>query len=124
MHESSFVLRLLRRIEQEGRAAGAVRISAVRVRVGECAGVSAGPLLRAFEQLARGTMAQGALLRIERAALESLCETCGCRFRVIGFRFECPACGGRRTRVVGGEEIVLESLTVVTECDMSLTWIH
>jgi hydrogenase nickel incorporation protein HypA/HybF len=124
MHESRLIVRLIQRIEQEGRAAGAVRVAAVRLRIGECAGVEPGRLLSTFELEARGTLAQGAMVRIERVALESLCESCGGRFRVEGFHFECPGCGSRRTRVVAGEEFVLESITLVTECDPSLTRAH
>jgi hydrogenase nickel incorporation protein HypA/HybF len=124
MRETSLVSQLLLRVEQEGRAAGAVRVAAVRLRIGECAGVEPGRLLSAFDALARGTIACGATVRIERVALESRCESCGGRFRVVRFRFECPSCGSRRTRVVAGEEVVLESVTVVTECDPSLTRTH
>jgi hydrogenase nickel incorporation protein HypA/HybF len=124
MHEARLILRLLRRIEQEGRAAGAVRVSAVRVRIGECAGVEPRRLLVAFETQARGTLAHGAMLTIERVALEARCEDCGSHFRVMGFCFQCPACGSPRTRVVAGEEFVLESVTVVTEGDPSSCQFH
>jgi hydrogenase nickel incorporation protein HypA/HybF len=122
--ELSLILRLLRRVEQETRAAGAVRVSAVRVRVGECAGVEGRRLVAVFERLTRGTVAQGARLTIERAALESNCDACGRRFPIVRFRFECPGCGSRRTRVVAGEEFILESVTVVTECDPCVAWLH
>jgi hydrogenase nickel incorporation protein HypA/HybF len=124
MRESSLITRLLLRVEQEGRAAGAVRVTSVCLRIGECAGVEPVRLMETFQTLARGTIAQGAALRIERISLESRCESCGGRFRVVRFHFECPFCGSRRTRVVAGEEFVLESVTVVTECDPSLTWTH
>jgi hydrogenase nickel incorporation protein HypA/HybF len=124
MRELSLIARLLRRIEQEGRAAGAVRVSAVRLRVGACSGVEPGGLIRAFDRLAWGTLAQGARLEIERVAVVAECHGCGSRFQVECYCFQCPSCGSRRTQVVAGGEVVLESLTIVTECDASLTWVH
>ena len=121
---ASLILNLIRRVEAESRAAGAVRVSAVRLKVGECAGVETRRLLTTFERLSRGTLVQGAMLTIERVCLESLCDACGSRFQVVRYRFECPNCGSRRTRVVAGEEFVLESVTVVTECDPSLGRFH
>src|SRR6185437_1149423 len=108
MRETGLIVRLLRRVEQEGRATGAVRVSSIRVKIGVCSGVEPGRLLAAFDRYARGTIAQGALLRIESVALESNCDSCGSRFRVDRYRFECPSCGSARTRVVAGEEFVLE----------------
>lgn len=124
MRETGLILQLLRRIEQEGRAAGALRVASVRVRVGVCSGVEPRRLVATFDAQSRGTLAQGAVLTIERVALESRCDACGGRFRVVGFSFRCPGCGSHRTRVVAGEEFVLESLTVVTECDPSLSRLH
>lgn len=124
MRETDLIFRLLRRIEQEGRAAGAVRVSAVRVRVGVCAGVEPGRLLSVFDRQARGTLAQGAVITIERVPLESRCDTCGSHFHVVQYCFQCPVCGSHRTRVVAGEEFVLESVTVVTECNPSLPGLH
>ncbi|MFO0910793.1 MAG: hydrogenase maturation nickel metallochaperone HypA [Isosphaeraceae bacterium] len=124
MREWNLIDQVLRRIEQERRSTGAVRISAIRVRIGERSGVDPVALLELFERLAQGTVAQGAYIQIERIALEAGCGQCGSRFRVVSCQISCPYCGSRRTRIVAGEEFVLESLTVVTECDPSLTCFH
>jgi hydrogenase nickel incorporation protein HypA/HybF len=115
MHETALMTQLLRRIEREARAAGAARVKAVRLRVGELSGVEPRLLESAFAWLAPGTVADGASLEIEPVPLEASCESCGQRFRVEQFRFRCPACGGDRTRAVAGEDLILESLTVEDE---------
>jgi hydrogenase nickel incorporation protein HypA/HybF len=112
MHETALMAQLLRRVEQEARAAGAARVKAVRLRVGELSGVEPRLLESAFDWLAPGTVADGARLEIEPVPLEASCEACGRRFRVEQFHFRCPACGGDRTRAVAGEELVLEGLSV------------
>jgi hydrogenase nickel incorporation protein HypA/HybF len=124
MRELSWCATLLRRIERECQGGGAVRIAAIRLRIGECAGVDPRRFSGVFQALARGTIAQGAVLRIERVALEGHCERCASRFAVVDYRFACPCCGSARTRVVAGDEIVLESLTIVHECDPSLGGLH
>ncbi len=124
MRENYLIASLIRRMEQAGREQGAVRIASVRLRIGECSGVESRRLCRVFQVLARGTIAQGAILQIERVSLEGRCERCSSRFRVVNYRFDCPCCGSRRTRVVAGEEIVLESVTLVHECDPSLGLCH
>jgi hydrogenase nickel incorporation protein HypA/HybF len=119
MHETALMAHLLRRIERETLAAGAARVTAVRLRVGEFAGVEPGLLEDAFRRLTPGTLAEGARLEVVTVLLGAQCESCGHPFRVEQFRFQCPVCGGRQTRVVAGEELVLESLTVGTEPEPS-----
>lgn len=124
MRELNLILRLIQRIEQEGRAAGAVRVSAIRVKVGVCSGVEPSSLRALFDSRAQGTLAQGASLTVESVGLESQCDDCGGRFPVVNYRFQCPVCLSQRTRVVTGEEFVLESVTVVTECDPDFFTYH
>jgi len=119
MHETALVAHLLRRVVQEARAAGAARVAAVRLRVGEFAGVEPSLLEEAFRRQSPGTSAEEARLEIVAVPLEALCDSCGHRFRVEQFRFQCPACGGCRTRVVAGEELDLESLSIATEPETS-----
>lgn len=111
MHETTIVTHLLRLVEQVARDHQAARVTAVRVRVGELAGVDSRLLEWAFEQMAAGTCAEGARLEQEIALLEACCEPCEHRFRVEQFRFACPLCGGG-TRVVSGEELVLENVSI------------
>jgi hydrogenase nickel incorporation protein HypA/HybF len=114
MHETTLAAQLLRRIERAARAEGAARVTAVRLRVGEFAGVEPELLRIGFLRLAAGTMAEGARLEVEPVPLEAECAECGLRFRVEAFRFACPACGSGRTRVVSGEEMTLEEMTIAT----------
>jgi hydrogenase nickel incorporation protein HypA/HybF len=119
MHETALVAHLLRRVVQEARAAGAARVTTVRCRVGEFAGIEPSLLEDAFRRQSPGTSAEGARLEIVAVFLEALCESCEHRFRVEQFRFQCPTCGGCRTRVVAGEELDMESLSVATEPEPS-----
>jgi len=119
MHETALAAHLLRRVVQEAQAAGAARVTAVRLRVGEFAGIEPSLLEDAFRRQSPGTAAAGARLEIVAVFLEALCDSCVHRFRVEQFRFQCPTCGGCRTRVVAGEEFELESLSVTTEPEPS-----
>ena len=90
-------------------------VTAVRLRVGEFAGIEPSLLEDAFRRQSPGTSAEGARLEVVAVLLEALCDSCGHRFRIEQFRFRCPICGGCRTRVVAGEELELESLSVTND---------
>ena len=81
MHETTLAAQLLRRIERAARAEGAARVTAVRLRVGEFAGVEPELLRIGFLRLAAGTMAEGARLEVEPVPLEAECAECGLRWQ-------------------------------------------
>lgn len=66
MHEARLCLSLLDVAEQRAAEAGAARIVAVRLAVGEWSGVVPEALAAAFPLCAAGTRADGAALHIER----------------------------------------------------------
>jgi hydrogenase nickel incorporation protein HypA/HybF len=112
MHEFSVARALLSQVSAQAETHGARCVRAVTVTVGEFSGVEAELLRTAFEQLSAGTIAAGAELRMIHVELIAECGGCGCEFAVSGFRFECPECAGRDVRILRGEELRLESLTM------------
>jgi hydrogenase nickel incorporation protein HypA/HybF len=68
MHEARLCLSLLDLAERHAARAGAARILALRLEVGERSGVVAEALASAFPICAAGTRAEGAELRIAHVA--------------------------------------------------------
>jgi hydrogenase nickel incorporation protein HypA/HybF len=60
MHERAVMLDLMRKIEAEGAAAGGGRVIAVRVRLGALSHFTVDHFRVHFEDVARGTSAEGA----------------------------------------------------------------
>ncbi len=114
MHETALMAQLLDRVEREARLANASRVTRIRLKVGELAGVEPGLLESAFQLLGPGTIASRATLEIESVPLTARCETCDATFPVERFQFRCPTCQGGPTRVVSGEELVIESITIAS----------
>lgn len=67
MHEGVLLMGILKQVEQVVRAAGAARAVALTVRLGALSHVSAEHLHEHFARESRGTVAEGARLRIESA---------------------------------------------------------
>lgn len=68
MHEANLCLSLLALADASRRRAGAARIVAVELAVGDWSGVAPEAIEAAFPICAAGTAADGAALRIERTA--------------------------------------------------------
>src|SRR5262245_17509879 len=112
MHEFSLAQALLAEVERVRCEHGGTRVKAIRVEVGELAGVEPELLASAVELLLADGPSRGANLAIERVPIEARCQECGSEFRVDGFHFLCPGCGGPRVVVLRGEGLTLRSVTL------------
>jgi len=112
MHERSLIRSLLRQVQSLAADHPDDRVAAIRVRIGEFSGVEPELLKSAYEELAAPTSLCGAEFMIERVPLEATCDQCGKSFAVENYRFQCPDCGSLRLTICGGEELLLESISM------------
>lgn len=112
MHEASLVRALLRQVEELMQQHRATGVKEVKVTVGEFSGVEPQLLESAFARQVPETLARGSQLVVERAALQAQCPACSHEFAIEHFRFVCPLCGNTELTITGGEELMLESVTM------------
>lgn len=112
MHEASLVRALLRSVETLLAEHQGARLKSVNVVVGEFSGVEPDLLESAFQRQSRGGAAEGAQLHIKRTSLTAKCEDCRYEFQIEHFRFVCPLCNVTDVTVVGGDELLLDSVTM------------
>jgi hydrogenase nickel incorporation protein HypA/HybF len=65
VHEQALMRDLMRRIEAEAKAEGALRVTGVRVRLGALSHFTEEHFREHFEDAARGTLAEGARVEAE-----------------------------------------------------------
>ena len=112
MHELSVCIALLDQVERIARDHRAQRVSAIAVTVGPLSGVEAALLRRAYPLAAAGTVAEDAELRIRTAEVVVSCGECGSETGAAPNRLLCAVCGGFRTRVVSGDDMILERVVL------------
>ncbi|MFJ3631408.1 hydrogenase maturation nickel metallochaperone HypA [Streptomyces sp. NPDC090112] len=112
MHEMSIAMAVVGQVEEAARAGGADAVTAVRLRVGELAGVVPDALAFCFELACAGTVLEGARLTTETVAGRARCRSCPGTWGV-GMPPElcCPGCG-RATDVelLSGRELEILSV--------------
>jgi hydrogenase nickel incorporation protein HypA/HybF len=99
-------------IEQITDRLGGVRISLVRLEIGELSGVVPDAIRFCFDLAAEGTPVAGATLEILEVPGECRCRQCGASFRPADGLRLC-ACGSADVTVVAGEELKIASVGVV-----------
>jgi hydrogenase nickel incorporation protein HypA/HybF len=110
VHELSVCQALLAQVVEIATDRGASAVSRITVEVGPLSGVEPALLASAFEIVRAGSCAAGAILLIETTAVTISCLICGAESQTAPNRLLCAACGGYRTRVVGGDELRLRGV--------------
>ncbi len=105
MHELTMAAGILDIVQQNVAAADARRVRAVRVRVGDMAGVVPDSLEFCFEAIVADTPYAAAFLAIDRVPALATCGECGCLTELARPELVCPACGAIGLALQSGEEL-------------------
>ena len=112
MHELAVTEHLLSLVLKHAEEAGATRVKALNLVIGELSSVVDDSLAMYWELLAKDTIAQGAALNVERIPGTLRCRDCGDTFSLAEFEVSCPGCGGLRGEVVDGDQFQLKTIDV------------
>ncbi len=116
MHEVTVCDSLLDLAEETARKHNASCIKSIKIRVGEISGVVPELLQHAFDICSKErTMTNRARLIIQRVKPKALCKQCGTEFSPDDFVFICPGCGSPDTKLLQGDELVLDKLELEVE---------
>jgi hydrogenase nickel incorporation protein HypA/HybF len=110
VHELSLCQALLAEVSSIAVRHGANGVERITVEVGRLSGVEPELLARAFDIARLGSCAAQARLSIDVVEITVRCTSCGAESCVQPNRLICAACGGYRTRVVGGDELRLRGV--------------
>jgi hydrogenase nickel incorporation protein HypA/HybF len=110
MHELSVCLALIKQVERIAEEHGARRVERIVLQIGPLSGIEPGLLRHAYPLAATGTVAEGAELEIETGPVVVRCTRCEAESEAPPNRLLCGRCGDFRTRVIRGEEMLLQSM--------------
>ncbi len=115
MHELGVAHEILALVQQHVPEAAASRVTAVRVRVGDLAGIVVPSLDFCFEAIVAGTPWSGARLVVERVPAAAACLDCATEFATEAPGAGCPHCGGGRVRMTRGRELHVDAVDLSDE---------
>lgn len=107
MHEMSITQSVVEICE--GHAAGR-RVIEVVLEIGELSGVVPESVEFCFEACTRGTLLEGARLKLELTPGQGRCPSCQGEFPIKSLFDPCPGCGGFGLAIVSGEELRVKEL--------------
>lgn len=112
MHELAITEGIIETALPAAKAGGAKRILEIRLKIGELSGVFPEYIEEYLQTLAKGTIAEGAVLKVERIPVSIRCLACEFEGPIDRKNARCPECGSRDFRITGGREYYVDSLEV------------
>jgi hydrogenase nickel incorporation protein HypA/HybF len=112
MHELGVAQEMLKIAFDYANKNQAKRITAFNIAMSVAADESEDSLRFHFENLMRGTMAEGAKIDIERVPVQAHCLDCGNEFALESLDPRCVKCGSARVRPQVTDEFKLTSIDV------------
>jgi hydrogenase nickel incorporation protein HypA/HybF len=113
MHELPVTQAILDTALRTAQQAGAERIIAIDLVIGELSGIVDDSVQFYFDILSQGTPAQGATLHFQRQPAQVRCLDCDHSYNAAPpLAPSCPECGGLRLQVIGGRQFFLESIEI------------
>ena len=115
MHELAVCQALIDQVDRIALQQGASRAAKIILQIGPLSGVEPQLLKQAFPLASAGSLAEHSTLEIRAQAIEVECTKCSRRTIVKPNKLVCGACGEWRTRLISGDEMLLESVELI--CD-------
>ena len=112
MHELGIAQAIVDVVEDEARKAGAKKVVAITLSLGELSGIVERQLRFCFPFVTKDTALAEAELRIEHIAGEGFCQGCGETFALTTLFEACPRCGEFTRDIRAGQELKVASLEV------------
>jgi len=112
MHEMAITMSMLDLILDEAVKAGASKVVAVNVVLGEMTGVVDHYVQTNFDLLSRNTPAEGAVLSFQNVPRQARCRKCAYVFRPADICWTCPKCQSTEFEIIAGNELYVESIEV------------
>lgn len=112
MHELAITQSILDIAQKAAEEHGAKRVQSVRIMLGEYSGVVPQCIQYYFDVISKGTIAEGAMLDIQRLPVVIHCNACNMESQIERLHVSCPLCGSTDLKLIQGREFYIESLEV------------
>ncbi len=112
MHELPVTENILEISLRHAEAANAKRITHLYLVIGQLASIVDDSVQFYWDIVAKGTIADGAVLHFKRLPATFSCLDCSHEYQLQGDGFSCPKCNSEHVKVLSGDEFYMEAIDV------------
>jgi len=112
MHELYATQAILQKAVQKAQEANAKRVTNLYLVVGEISVYTDESVQFYWDDISKGTLADGAKLHFRHVQAEAQCMNCFTKYRPTEGEIVCPSCKSVGAKIIAGEEFFMEALDV------------
>lgn len=112
MHEMSLAEGMIQLIEEQSQIQDFFEVTFVHLDIGKLSNVEVDAMLFCFDAVCKGTIAEGAKLKITESEGIGWCTDCAKAIIHQALYQPCPHCDGYKIEVTGGNEMLIKELEV------------
>ena len=112
MHELPVTQNILEIAIRHAKKSKATRILQLNIVIGQLSSFIDDSIQFYWDIISKDTIAEGALLNIERIPAKFTCLECSESYTLALNGYECPECGSTHVKILSGKEFYLDSLDI------------
>lgn len=115
MHELPVTESILKVVLKHAEKNSVCQVVSISLQIGKLSDLEDEWIQRYFDYLSKGTLAEGAKLKIERMPIMVQCSACSTSYEAEAASLGdlvCPACGGKNITLVSGREYYIKDMEV------------
>ena len=115
MHELPVTDEILKIVLKHAQRNNVQRVVSINLQIGKLSDLEDEWIQRYFDHLSKGTLAEGAKLKIERMPIKMQCNSCSQTYEVEIAGLEnlvCPHCGAEGASLLSGREYYIKDMEV------------
>lgn len=112
MHELPVTENILKIVLEEGKKHNVQKISKIKIKIGELSDLVPDCINYYFALFSKGSIAQEAIIEIEKLPLKVNCNSCGILSEIDIKSFRCPKCSSQDLKIISGREFYIDSMEV------------
>lgn len=112
MHEYPITCEIIRISEEHALKNKSSKITEIGLVIGEYSGYVSDSVQMYFDEISKGTLCEGAEVKITHVKAKLKCSKCGALFERELFSFNCTQCGGVGQPTEIGKEFYVEYIEV------------
>lgn len=112
MHEMSIAVSIVDIVCKKAIEEDAKKINSIELEIGELSGIMIDALEFGFEAATKNTLADGALLKINKVQGKALCKNCDKHFHIEHEYTPCPTCNDFNFELLEGKELNIKSFNI------------
>lgn len=112
MHELPITEGILKIALEEANRHKAQKVTAIRIKMGALSDLLPDCINSYFEILSKGTIAEDAVIMVEKLPLKARCNDCNTISEIEIRSFRCPNCSSQNMTIIQGNEFYIDSLEV------------